>query len=349
VRRVAFAVPGHLGAPTGGYAYDRRMIAELRQLGWRVDVIGLGEGFPWPHEQTRSAAHTRLIQVPPRDPIVIDGLAFAVLPDAVRSLRFDHPLVALIHHPLAFESGLSAAQSATLRESESAALSCAVRVVTTSAATARCLVADYRVPAARVSVAPPGTEPAPRARGSGRDRVQLLSVGALVPRKGFDVLAAALATATDLKWHLSIVGDAGRDPKSAGELKADIVRLALSDRVTVLGALPPGDVAKRYDEADLFVLASRFEGYGMAYAEALARGLPIIGTTAGAIPDTVPADAGFLVGADDTIALAAALRHLIENSDARHKLGAGAWRAARRLPKWRDSAAIFSGMLGSIE
>jgi glycosyltransferase involved in cell wall biosynthesis len=349
VRQVAFAVPGDLGAPTGGYAYDRRMIAELRQLGWRVDVIGLGEGFPWPHEQTRSAAQTRLIQVPPGGPIVIDGLAFAVLPDTARRLRFDHALVALIHHPLAFESGLSAAQSATLRESESAALSCAVRVVTTSAATARCLVADYRVPAARVSVAPPGTEPAPRARGSGGDIVQLLSVGALVPRKGFDVLVAALATVTDLKWHLSIVGDAARDPKSAGELKADIVRLNLSDRVTMLGALPPADVAKRYDEADLFVLASRFEGYGMAYAEALARGLPIIGTTAGAIPDTVPADAGFLVAADDPIALASALRHLIENSDARHKLAAGAWRAARRLPKWRDSGEIFAGILESIE
>jgi glycosyltransferase involved in cell wall biosynthesis len=236
-----------------------------------------------------------------------------------------------------------------LRESESAALSCAVRVVTTSEATARCLIADYRVPAARVSVAPPGTDPAPRARGSGGEIVQLLSVGAVVPRKGFDVLVAALATVTDLKWHLSIVGDAGRDPGSAGELEADIARLNLSDRVTLLGALPPPGVARRYAQADLFVLASRFEGYGMAYAEALARGLPIIGTTAGAIPDTVPADAGLLVAADDAIALAAALRHLIENSDARHKLAAGAWRAASRLPKWRDSAQIFAGILESIE
>jgi glycosyltransferase involved in cell wall biosynthesis len=349
VRRVAFAVPGDLDAPTGGYAYDRRMIAELRQLGWRVDVIGLGEGFPWPHERTRSAAQTRLVQVPPGDPIVIDGLAFAVLPDTARRLRFDRRLVALIHHPLALESGLSAAQSASLRDSESAALSCAARVVTTSAATARRLVAEYRVPAARVSVAPPGTDPAPRARGSGGDIVQLLSVGAVVPRKGFDVLVAALATLTDLNWHLSIVGDAGRDRRSAGELEADLVRLRLSDRVTLLGALPPAGVAKRYDQADVFVLASRFEGYGMAYAEALARGLPIIATTAGAIPDTVPADAGLLVAPDDAIALAAALRHLIEHSDARHKLAAGSWRAASRLPKWRESAEIFAGILETIE
>jgi glycosyltransferase involved in cell wall biosynthesis len=348
VRRLAFAVPGDLGAPTGGYAYDRRMIAELRQLGWHVDVIGLGEGFPWPHEQIRAAAQTRLTQVSPGEPIVIDGLAFGALPDTAQRLRFDHPLVALIHHPLAFEWGLSAAQSAILREGERAALSCAIRVVTTSGATARCLIADYMVPAARVSVAPPGTDPASRARGGGGDFVQLLSVGSVVPRKGFDVLVAALATVTDRKWHLSIVGDAGRDPRCAVKLKADIARLNLSDRVTLLGALPPAAVAKQYDAADLFVLASRFEGYGMVYAEAMARGLPIIGTNAGAIPDTVPADAGLLVAADDSIALASALRHLIENSDARHKLAAGAWRAASRLPKWQDSAKIFAGILESI-
>ena len=348
MRRVAFAVPGDLEAPTGGYAYDRRVIAELRQRGWRVDVIGLGAGFPWPHRLTRSAAKAHLLKVPPGDPIVIDGLAFAVLPEAARRLSCDHPLVALIHHPLAFESGLSAAQSASLRQSESAALSCAACVVTTSAATARCLISAYGVAAARVSVAPPGTEPASRARGSGSESVQLLSVGALVPRKGFDVLVAALATVTDLKWHLSIVGDTGRDPKSAAELKADIVRLKLSDRVAVLGALPAADLARRYDAADLFVLASRFEGYGMAFAEALACGLPIVGTTAGAIPDTVPADAGLLVAADDPIALAAALRRVIENRDARHKLAAGAWRAASRLPKWQDCAEIFAGVLESI-
>jgi glycosyltransferase involved in cell wall biosynthesis len=178
--------------------------------------------------------------------------------------------------------------------------------------------------------------------------VQLLSVGSVVPRKGFDVLVAALATVTDLQWHLSIVGDASRDRRSTVKLEADIARLNLSDRVTVLGALPPANVEKLYDGADVFVLASRFEGYGMVYAEAMARGLPIVGTTAGAIPDTVSSDAAILVAANDTTALAAALRHLIENSDARHRLAAGAWRAASRLPKWRDSAKIFAGVLQSI-
>ncbi len=134
--------------------------------------------------------------------------------------------------------------------------------------------------------------------------MRLLSVGAVVPRKGFDVLIAALATLADLPWQLTIVGDRGRDPKTASQLDADIARLNLGNRVAVLGAVSPERLEQLYAGADLFALASRFEGYGMAYAEAIAHGLPVIGTTAGAIPDTVPAGAGVLVAPDDTGALA---------------------------------------------
>lgn len=348
MRRLAFAVPGDLDTPTGGYAYGRRIIAGLRRLGWDVAVIGLGEGFPWPSDQTRAAVQTKFMAVPHGDPIVIDGLAFGVLPEVGQALRLDHPLVALIHHPLALESGLSCEQVATLRDSERAALAAAVRVVATSAATARYLAADFMVPADRISIAPPGTDPAPRARGSGSDIVQLLSVGSVIPRKGFDVLVAALARLAELPWHLTVAGDRSRDAKAAAKLDADIARFDLSDRVTVLGAVSAARVGELYDRADLFVLASRFEGYGMAYAEAIARGLPIIGTNAGAIPETVPAEAAILVAPDDAIALAAALRHLITIPRSRYELATGAWRAASRLPTWQDSAKTFAGILETI-
>ena len=146
VRRIAFAVPGDLAAPTGGYAYDQRLIAELKQIGWQVDLVNLGDGFPWPSKQTRKTAEARLRAVPNGDTIVVDGLAFGVLPDAGLNLRANHPLIALVHHPLALESGLSARQIVTLRNSERAALAAATRVVVTSGATARCLAADYGVP-----------------------------------------------------------------------------------------------------------------------------------------------------------------------------------------------------------
>ena len=150
VRRVAFAVPGDLATPTGGYAYDRRMIAELERLGWQVDVVDLGDGFPWPSDQTRARAWGLLSDIPPGRPIVIDGLAFGVLPEAVLQLRAENPLIALVHHPLALEAGLSLQQANILRSSERAALTAARLVIATSAPTARHLTSDYGVSADRI-------------------------------------------------------------------------------------------------------------------------------------------------------------------------------------------------------
>ena len=176
----------------------------------------------------------------------------------------------------------------------------------------------------------------------------MLSVGAVVPRKGFDVLVAALATLGDLSWQLTIAGDRRRDPQTATQLNADIARYELTDRIKVLGALPAEILSALYSRADLFVLASRYEGYGMAYAEAIAHGLPVIGTTAGAIPDTVPIGAGVLVAPDDVDSLARALRRTIENPDERQRLAKAAREAASRLPTWQDSAKIFARALEGL-
>jgi glycosyltransferase involved in cell wall biosynthesis len=338
-----FAVPGDLDTPTGGYAYDRRMIAELRELGWRPEVINLGEGFPRPSALTRAAAKAQLADVPKGRPIVIDGLAFGVLPEAAEELQATHPLVALVHHPLALETGLAADEAAALRESEGRALSCTRGVIANSGATARALAADYGVPAERITVAPPGTDRAPAMRRKGTSTlVALLAVGAVVPRKGYDVLVAALAQLLDLPWRLTIAGDCGRDGETAAKLRADIVRHRLEPRVTIEDAVKVERLSELYAGFDLFVLPSRYEGFGMAYAEAIAHGLPVIGTTAGAIPETVPASAGVLIPPDDVSALAAALRRLIEDGDERARLAAGARAAAEKLPTWRASAELFS-------
>src|ERR1019366_3439038 len=306
VKRFAFAVPGDLATPTGGYAYNRRMIAELGDLGWQIDLLNLGEGFPWPNEATRTTARTRLLASPAGRTIVIDGLALGVLPEAASQLAGRNPLLALVHHPLALEQGLSAEQADALRASERAALAAVQGVVVTSAATARLGAADYGVPAGRITVARPGSDPVPLAQASQDGVVRLLSVRAVVPRKGFDVLIAAL------------------------------------------GAVSPQRLAALYAEADVFVLASRFEGYGMAYAEALAHGLPVIGTSAGAIPDTVPPDAGLLVVPGDIPAFAQALRRVIGDAELRRRLASAARAAALRLPTWRQSAEILARALETL-
>ncbi len=345
VRRFAFAVPGDLSTPTGGYAYDRRMIDELTKLGWQIDVVDLGEGFPWPSDETRAKAWLRLSDIPPGRTIVIDGLAFGVLPEAVLQLRVENSLIALVHHPLALESGLSMRQANILRTCERAALGAARLVIANSAKTARHLTRDYGVAADRIVVACPGTDPVPVSQGSADGIVRLLAVGSIVPRKGFDVLVAALATLTELPWHLTIVGDRTRDLQAAAQLDADIARLKLTDRVTVTGAVSDARLAALYACADIFTLASRFEGYGMAYSEAIARGLPVIGTTAGAIPETVPKKVGLLVPPDDTGALAVALRRLIVHPEERLAMAAAAQVAAKHLPTWQESAKCFAGAI----
>lgn len=344
--RVTFAVPGSLDQPTGGYKYDRRVIAGLRQRGCEVDVIDLGDGFPRPAPAMVRAALRRLRRVPVGQPIVVDGLALGVLPDAAAALRSSHRVIALVHHPLALESGLTPTEAAALQDSERAALGAVSHVVVTSPATRRILVAGYGVPAEIISVALPGTDRTPGAavaRKAAGETINLLAVGSVVPRKGYDVLIEALARLPDLDWQLVIAGDCKRDRATADELTASIARSRLEPRVYLAGAVGEHELAGLYRDADVFVLASRFEGYGMAYAEAIAQGLPVIGTRIGAVPDTVPAGVGILVPPDDIEALAAALRSVITDEKLRERFSHAA--RATPMPTWEAAAQTFLDVL----
>jgi glycosyltransferase involved in cell wall biosynthesis len=343
-----FAVPGSLDTPTGGYAYDRRVIAELRRAGWRIDVIDLGDGFPDPPPRIRADALAALAGLSGEGPVVIDGLALGVLPEAVAALAGKRPAVALVHHPLALETGLSDARADALRASERAALAGVSRVIVTSGTTADLLVGGYGVDRARIGVAPPGTDRAPRARGSAGAAVNLLAVGALVPRKGYDILLAALARLHRLEWRLTVVGDAARSPPTAKALADQVRELGLAERITFAGAVGADALAERYAAADLFVLASRFEGYGMAFAEALVRGLPVIATSTGAIPATVPPGTGLLVPADDVAALADALALAIADEPRRRQWGEAAWAAGHAFPTWEASAQSIADTLRAV-
>jgi glycosyltransferase involved in cell wall biosynthesis len=341
---VTFAVPGDLNTPTGGYRYDRRIIEELRTLGWRVDVLDIGDSFPFPSAAERANAVEMLHEVPAGCPIVVDGLAFGALPEA-GSLHARTPLVALVHQPLALAPALSPVQVEAFHDSECAALAAADGVVVTSGTTSRILIDDYGVPPDNVNVVPPGNDPVTQAHGSRDGLVRLVSVGSVVPGKGYDVLIAALAMIADLPWQLTIAGDLTRDDATAAQLHADIKAHGLTSKVIVLGAQPPEVITELYLASDIFVLASRFESYGMALAEAMAHGLPVVSTTAGAIPSTVPANAGLLVPPDDAAAFAGATRRLIADNAERHRLATNACAAGAQLPSWKDCARRFSDAL----
>ena len=264
MKRVAFAVPGDLATPTGGYGYDRRLIAELRMLGWHVDVLSVGDGFPRPSAEQRAIALSRLVALPEDVPVVVDGLALGALPEEAERVTRRATLIALVHHPLALETGLSRADVDKFFESERTALAASHSVIVTSSYTSERLSEDYDVPPESITVAPPGTDRGAPATGSTDGIVRLLSVGAVVPRKGFDVLIAALAPIADLPWRLTIAGDLTREPATAAKLQVDILEHKLADRVDLLGAVSPERVGTLYSSADIFVLASHFEGYGMA-------------------------------------------------------------------------------------
>jgi glycosyltransferase involved in cell wall biosynthesis len=279
---------------------------------------------------------------------VVDGLAFGAMPELAESHARRLRWVALVHHPLSLETGLEPDVQRALFESERRALSTVRGVIVTSRATARALAA-FDVPASRIAVVEPGTDPAPLAMGSGSGALSLLCVATVTPRKGHALLIEALAGLRDRRWTLHCAGSLTMDPVCASALAEAIERHGVGERVVLHGEQDETGLNALYERADAFVLPSFHEGYGMALAEALAHGLPVVSTTAGAIPDTVPADAGVLVAPGDGLALRAALRRVMDDDDWRARLSAGARAARRLLPTWLDSAARFASALDAFQ
>lgn len=347
MRSVALVYPGDLSTRTGGYAYDRRAFAALAGRGWRVRHVGLPDRFPFPDEAALAAADGALAGLPDGTATVVDGLALGAMPAVAARHRDRLRLVALVHHPLCLETGLDPARAAALRSGERGALAACRRVIVTSPATATTLAADFDVPPERLTVAPPGTDPAPLATATG-DPPRLLCVGTLTPRKAHRLLLETLATSLDLPWHLVLAGSTDRDPATAAAVRAAINGLGLADRVTLAGELDPAGLDVAYAAADLLVSASFHEGYGMALAEGLARGLPVVATSGGAVADTVPPDAGLLVPPGDAAALGEALRRALTDAGLRARLRAGAVAARERLPRWEGTAAAIGAALATL-
>jgi glycosyltransferase involved in cell wall biosynthesis len=359
-RRLTFVIPGDLNTVTGGYAYDRHIIEGLKALGWGIELLSLGEGFPFPSLATREEAHRQLQGLPEGQALVIDGLAGGVLADVLPLLAEHHPILLLVHHPLYLESGLSPEQQRDLKQSESASLQCATHCIVTSHTTAL-LLQDLGVEPPKISVVVPGvqkpqtdglksadTQPKRPPDLSSTPVVELLCVGSLIARKGHELLVLALSELRTLPWRLTLVGDTERDTATRERVFGLIESSQLGERITWRGTLSPEQLALQYAGADVFVLPSLFEGYGMAFAEAMTHGLPIIGTTGGAIVQTVPESAGLLVSPNDVSALVQALKMMITHEETRQHYAQGARRHAQGLPTWATSSAQFSGVLERV-
>jgi glycosyltransferase involved in cell wall biosynthesis len=340
---VFFAIPGDIDTPTGGYAYDRRVLALLPGCGVLVEHLPLPGTFPFAPVPDLAMAGRALGQTPEDAVLLVDGLAYGALTDIVLK-DLHRRFVALVHHPLALETGLTERRRRALVESERAALARAVAVVVTSPLTARILASEYDVPGSRITVAVPGTDPAARARGGG-EPPSILAVGAVSPRKAYGVLVEAMAALKDLPWRLRILGATDRAPEEAGRVAAAIRAHHLDGRIVLEGARPAAVLEDAYAAADIFVMPSLFEGYGMVLAEAMARGLPIVCTTGGAAAETVPDAAAIKVTPGDAAALAHALLQVIDDEGLRAALAEASFAAGRQLPTWEDTARVVAGVL----
>lgn len=344
--RLYFAIPGDLATLSGGYGYDRRLCKELRALGMEVEIVPLAASFPVPDEAARADAQARFEALPDGAVVLVDGLALGVLDSLAEQHARRLKLLALCHHPLGLETGLSRDEARALVESETRALNAARAVLVTSPTTCRVLVEQLGIMQDRITVAVPGTDPQQFAECKGNPPV-LLSVASLTRRKAHDVLISALARIAHLPWTARFVGGAEFDPAWTAFLQQQVAVLGLQQRILFIGGVQ--DPFSEYAQADLFVLPSLYEGYGMAFAEALAFGVPVVGARAGAVPDVVPESAGILVQPGDVDALASALERLLTEPATLGKLQRGARRAALQLPGWQDTATVVKALLARVE
>ena len=340
--------------PSGGNTYDREVCAGLPGLGWAVSQREVAGRWPRADHASRAALGSVLADIPDGSVVLLDGLVASAVPEVLVPERRRLRLVVLVHLPLGHEPGAGegAGDGADQRARERAVLHAAVAVVVTSRWTREWLLTTYCLAPGRVSVVPPGVAPAPVMPGC-EPGLHLLCVGAVSATKGHDVLVAALADVADLEWSCRCVGSVAVDPAFATRVRARAGTTGLADRLTLTGPRVGGDLDAVYAAADLVLAPSRVETYGMAVTEALARGVPVIGSDVGGLPEALGGPAGgrrpgILVPPGDPAPLAVALHRWLTDAGFRHDLRLGARERRETLDDWSLTTDRLSRVLSEV-
>jgi glycosyltransferase involved in cell wall biosynthesis len=333
--------------PSGGNIYNRRICDGLTTIGWQVIQHVAPGSWPWPDPASVQTLGRLLAGIGDGAVVLIDGLIASTMPGILvpeaRRLR----LVVLVHMSLG--EGPPGHQVAEARTREGAVLSAAQHIVATSSWTRERLLIRYGLPSGKVHVAEPGVDPCGLAPGTGRGD-ELLCVAAVTPHKGHDQLLAAMATVADLSWRLVCVGTLDRDPEFVDRLRHQAGAAGIRDRVCFSGTQTGDELDRAYAAADVLVLASLAETYGMVVTEALTRGLPVIATAVGGLPEALGRATdgrrpGLLVPPGDRDALAAAVRSWLTDADLRQHLREAARQRRRTLSGWEAPTDRIAGIL----
>jgi glycosyltransferase involved in cell wall biosynthesis len=341
------------GRPSGGNVYDRRLFEELAALGWTVCRHPVAGAWPDPDAVSLHALGAVVAEIPDGALVLLDGLVASTAPDVLVPHAGRIRQVALVHMPLGHRLAAARADSdEDVRGREHAVLSAAVAIVTTSAWTRRRLVELYALAAERIHVATPGVDAVSPAAGTGTNG-ELLCVAAVTPGKGQDVLVQALSVLADLPWRCVCVGSVERDPAFADAVRARALEAGLGDRIAFPGPRTGAVLQRSYAAADLVVLPSRAETYGMVITEALAHGLPVIAAEVGGTPEALGQTAtgqrpGILVAPGDAEALARALRAWLSDAPLRARLRQAARERRAALSGWPATASIVAAVLDGV-
>lgn len=333
--------------PSGGNAYDRRICSGLAVAGWTVREHAVAGSWPRP-DAASLAALAGVVEPLPDDAVVlVDGLIASAAPEVLVPQAARMRLVVLVHMAFGDPAADDAPEDAP--ERERAVLASAAAVVTTSAFTRRRLLELYPLAADRVHVALPGVDGAALATGTA-DGGALLCVAAVIARKGQDLLLDALATMPELPWRCVCVGNVDRDSAFAARLGRRAAAAGLGDRFVLTGPRTGAALDTAYAEADLLVMASRAEPYGMVVTEALAHGLPVVAAEVGGLPEALGhasggARPGLLVPPGDATALAAALRAWLGDDGLRGRLRRAARDRRASLAGWSVTTDALAGVL----
>jgi len=320
---------------SGGDVYDARVIEGLRADG--VAVRDTQIAGTWPRPDGAARRELDAVLADGDGPVLLDGLVACGVPEIVVPHAARRPLAVLVHLPLGEEApDLDAGEGAVLRA--------AGAVVATSPWAARRLHERHGLD--DVVVALPGVDPAPLATGT--DGVhRLLCLGAVTPTKGQDLLVEALAALPEHPWTLDLVGPTRRAPAFVAELRASIARHGLGDRIRHLGPQSGVELDRTWDATDLLVAPSRVETYGMVVTEALARGIPVMASDAGGLPETLDG-AGILVSAEDVPALVAGLHRWFADEAHRNRRRISARSRHCTLSTWTQTSRRVQQVLADL-
>ena len=355
---IGLIIYGSLDTLTGGWIYDRLLVEHLQAQGHTMEVISLKQ-----HHYVRNLAdnfsrplYRRLVnhhcQLLLEDALIHPSLVG--LNHRIKRRR-NCPVVAIVHQVLCRQplAGFQQLFYQTVERSYFRAVDGFIFNSETTRTNVTSLV-DRQQPSL---VAYPGgdrlgclsSDAAIASKCCQEGPLRLISIGNLTPNKGVLPLITGLSRLPPATWHLSLVGSLTMDRIHVRKVRALIARLGIEEQIDIPGPLDGADLVRRLNASHVFVLPFSYEGFGIACLEAMAWGLPVVGSSEGALREFV-ADGvnGVLVAPGDIAAFAQQIHRLHTHRNLLARYGQAAFDTFASRPGWQDSLRKIHSFLLSI-